>query len=205
MKIYSYIIRNDLGFSPNPFWGVCTLACCKPIIRRTAEEDDWVVGMRGKGLYKKLRLPPTTNPLEEYGIVYAMKVTEKLSFDEYYERFPEKRPDFDKVETIYRRGDNIYKPMGNGEYEQLKSRHTIKNQPKDIGGKYVLLSNEFYYFGSNPIGILDNFRVLICGRGHKCHTDKALQSSFLDYISSNKLGISARPSLWNENDNSWNQ
>jgi len=90
MKIYSYIIRNDLGFSPNPFWGVCTLACCKPIIRRTAEEDDWVVGMRGKGLYKKLRLPPTTNPLEEYGIVYAMKVTEKLSFDEYYERFPEK-------------------------------------------------------------------------------------------------------------------
>ena len=25
----SYIVRNDSGFAPNPFGGVCTLACCK--------------------------------------------------------------------------------------------------------------------------------------------------------------------------------
>jgi len=203
--IYSYIIRNDLGFSPNPFWGVCTLACCKPIIRRTAKVGDWVVGIRGKGLYNKLKLPKPTDPFEEYGIVYAMKVTKKLSFDEYFDQFPEKQPNFGKGETIFKRGDNIYKPLGNGEYVQLKSRHTIPNQPKDLSGKYVILSNEFYYFGSNPIRIPDNMRVLICGRGHKCHTDKALKGSFLDYISSNKLGISERPSLWNEHDNSWKQ
>lgn len=205
MKIYSYIIRNDLGFSPNPFWGVCTLACCKPIIRRTAEKGDWLVGIRGRGLYEKLKLPRTSNPLEAYRIVYAMKVSEKLSFDEYYERFPEKRPDFDKVETIYRRGDNIYRPMGNGNYEQLKSRHTIKNQSKDLSGKFVLISNTFFYFGCNPVEIPDNLASIICGRGHKCHTEKSLQNSFIEYISSNRPGISAHPSLWNEKDNSWKQ
>ena len=205
MKIYSYIIRNDLGFSPNPFWGVCTLACCKPIIRRTAQVDDWVVGIRGKGLYKKLKLPPTTNSFEEYGIVFAMQVSEKLSFDDYYNRFAEKRPNFAKPETIYRRGDNIYRPIGNGDYEQIESRHTIKNKPKDISGKFVLISSQFYYFGSSPIEIPENLNSLICGRGHKCHTDKTLQSVFLDCISSKKLGVSAKPSLWNENDNSWKQ
>jgi len=205
MKLFSYIIRNDLGFSPNPFWGTCTLACCKPIIRRTAEEDDWVVGIRGKGLYKKLKLPKPIDPIEEYGIVYAMKVTKKLSFDEYFDKFPEKQPNFDKVETIFKRGDNIYKPLGNGEYEQLKSRHTIKNQPKDLSGKFVLLSDSFYYFGEAPVAIPKGLEDLICGRGHKCHTDPPVQSRFLDYISSFKLGISAKPSLWNENDNSWKQ
>ena len=29
-KLYSYIVATDSGFSPNPFHGFCTLACCKP-------------------------------------------------------------------------------------------------------------------------------------------------------------------------------
>ncbi len=29
MKIFSYVVDHDNGFSPNPYYGVCTLAHCK--------------------------------------------------------------------------------------------------------------------------------------------------------------------------------
>ena len=45
MKLYSYILTHDTGFSPNPFFGYCTLACCKPDIRRVAKVGDWIVGL----------------------------------------------------------------------------------------------------------------------------------------------------------------
>lgn len=45
MKVYSYIITHDSGFSPNLFHGVLTLACCKPMIRRSAEVGEVVVGL----------------------------------------------------------------------------------------------------------------------------------------------------------------
>ena len=70
-KLYSYVIPYDNGFAPNPFFGYCTLACCKPDIRRCAKDGNWVVG---------------TGSLRTVGVnkmVYAMKVKEVLSFDEY--------------------------------------------------------------------------------------------------------------------------
>ncbi|MEI7726891.1 MAG: hypothetical protein WCK09_17410 [Bacteroidota bacterium] len=209
MKLFSYIIKSDLGFSPNPFWGKFTLACCKPAIRRTAKKGDWIVGLRGKMLYKKLKLPKTKDPLDKYAIIYAMKVSEVLTFDKYYRKFPEKRPDFKNAESLYRMGDNIYKPLKTGDYEQLESRHTIKNalknKDKDLSGKFVLISDEFYYFGSKPIKIPKNLQSLICGRGDKCKFDDKVKKAFVKHISSKKQGVLAKPSLWNENDNSWKQ
>ena len=205
MKLYSYIVRSDKGFSPNPFWGKCTLACCKPVIRKTAEPGDWVVGIRGKSLYKKLGLEKTSDASTVYKIIYAMKVSEKISFTDYYKRFKEKRPDYSKAESIYKRGDNIYQPIGKGDYKQLKSYHTEKNKTKDLSGKFVLLADQFYYFGSKPLEIPENLSSLICGRGHKSNFDKSTQGIFHEYITSRKVGVKARPSLWNENDKSWKQ
>ena len=75
MRLYSYIVASDTGLAPNPFFGVCTLAYCKPRIRRTASEGDYVVGIGPKC---------DGNP-----IVYAMRITEPpLSFPEYLRRFP---------------------------------------------------------------------------------------------------------------------
>jgi hypothetical protein len=42
--LFTYCIPYDDGAAPNPFWGLCTLAICKPSIRRVAKEGDWVVG-----------------------------------------------------------------------------------------------------------------------------------------------------------------
>lgn len=44
MKLYSYVVARDYGFAPNPFYAACTLATCKPRIRKTAKPNDWVLG-----------------------------------------------------------------------------------------------------------------------------------------------------------------
>ena len=67
MKLFVYVVRYDSGFAPNPFFGYCTLATCKPGIRKGAQEGDWIagVGSKQKGQTRKL--------------VYAMKVEEIIS------------------------------------------------------------------------------------------------------------------------------
>lgn len=37
MRVFSYIVSKDFGHAPNPFHGVCILACCKPAVRRSTE------------------------------------------------------------------------------------------------------------------------------------------------------------------------
>jgi hypothetical protein len=41
-RLFTYVIAEDWGFAPNPFFGVLTLNCCKPQIRQQAEVGDWV-------------------------------------------------------------------------------------------------------------------------------------------------------------------
>ena len=36
-RLFTYCILVDDGAAPNLFWGVCTLAICKPAIRRAAQ------------------------------------------------------------------------------------------------------------------------------------------------------------------------
>jgi len=68
MSVFSYIVTHDSGFAPNPFWGFCTLACCKPMIRKTAVRGDWIVELSPKKLGNRL--------------VFVMEVTEDpLTFE----------------------------------------------------------------------------------------------------------------------------
>src|SRR5688572_11205556 len=93
--LFSYILPHDSGFAPNPFGRVCTLACCKPVIRRTASPDDWVIG---------------STPAPNSGrLVYAMRITRALTFDLYWHAYPDKRP------SAHPRGDNIYAPDSRGQ------------------------------------------------------------------------------------------
>lgn len=64
MKLYSYVLTHDTGFAPNPSGEYCTLACCKPRIRKSAQVDDWIIGTGS-----------TNNVGHDH--LYAMKVTEK--------------------------------------------------------------------------------------------------------------------------------
>jgi hypothetical protein len=182
MKLFTYILRSDTGFAPNPFHGYCTLATCKPKIRQTAKAGDWVVGISPKKYRHKL--------------VYAMKVTEICSFDGYFNdpRFAKKIPNCSnqhgtKQEQALRKcGDNIYEPLRNGRYRQLRSTHSgpkpfgreenRKKKEKDLKSKNVLISSadNFYYFGANAGEMPPEIKkALRAGRGHKVFDDRNAQ------------------------------
>ena len=83
IRLHTYVVATDLGLAPNPFHSVCTLAVCKPVIRRTARVGDWILGMGSKARGNRGRA------------VYAMQVAEILDFEAYWcdPRFHAKRPD----------------------------------------------------------------------------------------------------------------
>jgi len=144
MKLFTYIVARDFGFAPNPFYGYCTLATCKPQIRSSASIGDWVVGTGAKGGYN----------LAGY-LIYAMKVDEVMDFDSYWndQRFPSKRPVMNgSLKQLY--GDNIYH-QGDGQWIQADSHHSLDNGwpnrnniDRDTRVNRLLISREFVYYGS---------------------------------------------------------
>lgn len=107
MSLFSYIIEHDLGFAPNPFHGACTLACCKPRIRKKAAVGDYILGT---GAVK---------PNLRGHICYWMRVDEILTFDQYWAdyRFRRKKPVMSGT-TFLRYGDNIYHRDTSGTFRQ---------------------------------------------------------------------------------------
>jgi hypothetical protein len=197
MKLYAYIIVHDTGFSPNPFWGYCTLACCKPVIRRTACVGDWIVGLSSKADGNRL--------------VYAMQVEEVLTYVKYYLdcRFSDKIPDYAKEKVIYKCGDNIYKPLPKGGFQQLQSMHSngtlenLKLKLHDLGGVSVLISRNFYYFGSQPLKLPSELNDLKVSRGHKNRFSDSVKLAFEKFITSKPTGVNSPPTQWPPTDESW--
>jgi hypothetical protein len=72
MKMQSYIIEPDMGFAPNPFQGLCTLATCKPKIRKYTSVGDYVLGTGSKKRNQHNR------------VVYLMRVGKITTFDKYW-------------------------------------------------------------------------------------------------------------------------
>lgn len=147
---FLYVVDRDFGFAPNPFHGSCTLATCKPQIRKSANVGDWVIGIGGA------RLRATGH------CIFAMEVTNRVSFDVYWadKAFLDKRP----VRNGSRRmlvGDNIYHFTGN-QWHQADSHHSLEdgtpnilNIQKDTSTNSVLISQNFHYFGKDPPDVSD--------------------------------------------------
>jgi len=190
MRLYSYIITDDTGFSPNPFHGYCTLACCKPAIRRTAKKDDWVVSL---------------TPKEDGNrIVYLMRVDESpKTYREYWhdKRFKAKRPRYDDG-VLLKCGDNIYEPLGSG-YRQLRSMHNPADMAHDLGGKYVLISETFAYFGSQPHELPHELTPIVPGRGHRSRFSEEVLAAFRSFTQTVTFGVHAEPRCWPKDDTSW--
>jgi hypothetical protein len=190
-NLYSYVVVHDTGFAPNPFFGYCTLACCKPVIRRSAKRGDWVVG-----------LTPKSNGNR---VVYFMRIDEIAdSFDDYWEdrRFTRKKPRYDKS-YVMRHGDNIYEPTPDGAYRQLRSTHSDDDKDRDLRGKRVLISETFSYFGREAIELPPTLASLIVARGHKRRFSSAVKTDFIAFVSTYGLkGMHALPRKWSGGDSS---
>jgi hypothetical protein len=185
VRLCSYVVTNDTGFAPNPFWGHCTLAACTPNhMGVRLEPGDWIFGnqtvARGNGL------------------VYAMEVVETLGFDRYYRdpRFKKKKPILNRTwqEAC---GDNIYFRDAQGVWKQHRSVfHTSPEEiRKDLRHHDVFVAEKFYYFGAEAIEIPSPFRELIQQRqGCSCKHDQRTVRGFLEWLRDNfEPGIHGLP------------
>lgn len=145
-RIHSYVVRYDSGFAPNPFYEYCTLATCKPNIRKGADIGDWVVGSGSND-----------RRIQRGGyLVYAMQVTETMTFDEYVvdPRFNSKKP-YRNGSRKQSCGDNIYfRSAPDAAWQQHDSFHSRSDGSlnpdhvtRDTAVNRVLLSDNFVYFG----------------------------------------------------------
>ena len=160
-RIYSYVLRFDDGGAPNPFWGTCTLTICKPAIRRTARIGDWVIGTGSKN--SKLKDGKKYDFSDS--LVYAMKVTNKLTLEEYDQfcskNLKEKIPSWFNKDWCRRMGDCIYDYSNQTKLKLRKGVHNESNLVRDLSGYNSLLSTEFYYFGEEARIIPENLKQII--------------------------------------------
>ena len=197
MNYFSYVIEHDYGLAPNPFGGYCTLAVCKPDIRRNKylEIGDWIIGTGSKKI----------NRLNHF--IYAMKVQEKLTFNQYWcdSRFLPKRPKLNgSLVELY--GDNFYHTdEKSGKWIQEPSAHSKVNKEKhirtDTKADVVLISQDFFYLGDNSIIIPEQYSIFCKkGPGMKYKDLSQLGESFINWVKDNayRKGINGDPVNWIE-------
>ncbi|GAB2918034.1 hypothetical protein GCM10027047_14580 [Rhodococcus aerolatus] len=194
--MYSYVVRYDIGFAPNPFHGWCTLANCKQDIRAHAVTGDWIVGTgsASAGLGGQL--------------VYAMEVEEVLSFQQYWDdpRFSRKRPNL-RGSLKQQYGDNIYHRGDGGFWIQENSRHSKEDGTpsrghvvRDTKADVVLASTNFSYFGGSGPIIPDHLREepdLVHGRpSYRVNFPDEFVRSALEWFQTLGTGVHSAPREW---------
>ena len=193
--LFSYKMTHDTGFAPNPFHKILTLANCKPLIRKLKRPDVYIAGFTSKELCGE--------KVGEERLIYLMKVTGKLTYEEYYNdvRFKCKIPS--RGSLIAKAGDNIYKPSETQQgFTQLENwNHECRNMSHDLSGENVLISEEFYYFGIGAIPV-DNFKINI-PKVQSAHGVKTIDiDKLLNHLENNFQAnvVLNQPHSWIENE-----
>lgn len=119
-----------------------------------ADHDVWILGLAGVDLCKNT--PEIKFPLQP---LYLMKVTNILSFSDYYS---DPKYQFKKYESMPEYFDNFYDnnkyllPNGSVDidglkklpgYENFAHKDDVVSIKKDLSGRYILISDHFYDFG----------------------------------------------------------
>ena len=202
--LFSYVVRYDIGFAPNPFFGCCSLACCKPDIREIANLGDMIVGTSSAAGGREPKF------------VYAMRITEVLGFQSYWSdpRFACKKPNLrGSKKQIF--GDNIYhQNQKTQQWIQENSRHSNldgstshEHLKKDTGRTdRVLLSEDFIYWGAEGRAIPTQFRhgddgedIVKRGMGRRSKFSSFFIEAFEDWFDAIKdRGFQGRPTDWSE-------
>lgn len=198
MGYYSYKIEHDFGLAPNPFGGYCTLAVCRPTVRanKNLQIGDWIIGT-GSIKLKNLN-----------HLIYLMRVDEKITFNDYWEdkRFQYKKPIINgSLVQMY--GDNFYhQDSETKEWIQENSAHSLEGGfpnkdhiETDTDGKYVLISQTFYYLGDKSITIPLKFRN-VCSEGRNMKRqsiNEKIAHEFVKWVQGKyEIGIYGNPISW---------
>lgn len=205
MRLFSYVVARDYGFAPNPFGGVCTLATCKPDIRRRAVVGDWIAGLTSAAD----RSVP--------GLVYVMRVDEVLTYDTYWAdaRFQFKKPSRSgSVKQLF--GDNIYCQSAPGVWQQADSHHSFEsgapnpaNIVNDTKSHGVLISQRFGYWGSSAITVPEQFldfdgHTVRLKRGYRSSFPQEFVQAFVAWFEAlGAQGFLAPPFTWQRQRSTW--
>lgn len=180
----TYILTNDTGLAPNPFWDWCTLAVCTPN-RQGAKlaPNDWIAGF--------------TTKREGHRLIYVMEVAERIHMDEYFndQRFSRKKPNL-RGAWQQKCGDNFYSQGPDGLWLQHRNRFHIGHEylVKDTRKPYIFASERFWYFGRAAETVPAEFRPLIGGHGIRVNHAPDLVRSFLAWVEvTHKTGIHGLP------------
>lgn len=202
MKIYSYRIDHDYGLAPNPFGGYCTIAVCKPNIRKSSnlKIDDWLIGTGSKSLEHTTGFECISK------LIFAMQVTEIMDLNSYWndKRFQYKKPQMNgTLSSMF--GDNCYYLNDGGDWAQVDCAHRNLNGKynqdlfrKDIEGRNVIISNRYYYFGDCAPEIPDEI-IAVCHstQGQKIVRPEELSINFLNWLHANfQEGVNGLPINW---------
>ena len=187
MKLYSHVITDDTGLAPNPFHDFCTSAVCTPSHKNAKlGNGDWLIG--------------NSRRREGNRLVYAMRIAEVLSMNDYFrdDRFERKKPKPDGT-WIEQCGDNMYFRGDDGQWKRLPSRfHNdrnafVKDVGHDLAGHPVFVAEHFYYFGRRRVAIPDKLAGVICS-GQSVHDKSDLADEFVTWLEDNhQTGILGTP------------
>ena len=203
--LYCYKMTHDTGFAPNPYHGVLTLATCKPTIRRCAEVNYWISGWTSNKVQSKDKKHEFSD--ETQSLIYLAKVTKKIPIEDYWENYDYKRPKKinnrkhnttncrgmkNDTSGSYDMGDNIYKPIKGkkAEFRQLPNGggHGINNKEHDLSGRFVLICEEFYYFGVEDAILKNkiiNDKNFVVPRCKKIQLDHPIAKQIIDFVTKN--------------------
>jgi Nucleotide modification associated domain 2 len=194
VRLFSYVVRWDHGFAPNPFYALCTLATCKPGIRATAKIGDLVLGTGSAARKLKGRM------------VFLMRVGRIISFDEYWcdPQFARRIPVMNGS-LQQRFGDNIYHRV-KGKWVQADSRHSqggarpnLNNLRRDTGKTdRVLIGSEFTYWGGDGPHIPKRFSAFVhSAPGYRAFFSEKDIGLLLTWLgSAHGRGLLADPTEW---------
>jgi transcriptional regulator with XRE-family HTH domain len=175
VRLCSYVVENDTGFAPNPFWGFCTCAACSPNhLNYLLVPGDWLMGNTSAGRGNQRRL------------IYAMRISERpMHFDDYYRdrRFARKKARDGTWKD--RCGDNIYFRDEAGRWIQTHDFHhnakNIKQDTRNLG--HVFISDYFFYFGEQaPVIPIEYSSLVRIGRRTSPYHTGATVQAFIDWL-----------------------
>lgn len=148
--VWRYVIATDRGGAPHIHNEVCSLAICKPDIRKHAKVGEWVMAFAPASQRDPNRL-----------VKFVMKITSRRDFPSYCKEFIGKRRD-----AIY---DYRFDPTGpwvcNGQIDGVGDHPYPENWAKDKRGLYVLLSKEYCHSGNRPRNLLSELAPFCAKRG----------------------------------------
>ena len=177
-RIFRFVVRLDRGTTPNPWEGWCSMAVCKPQIRRTARVGDWVLGLRSR---------------RNDEVVAALRVDEVMTLTEYWRdpRFRAKRPGRTALP------DNLYRPDRRGEPAQVPNPlHDASDIARDVAGRRVLVSWRYWYFGdTSPPLPTDLIHLVHSNQGHALHLRRKPDDveKLVGWLAAWPTGIHGRP------------